>query len=78
MDMNNPEVIKFKFANKDHKDLMVNQILPSSTGISHEVFNEEVTNANQENCEKENVDVLKDFKYVYVPEVVREPKMHYW
>lgn len=48
LDLENPEVIKFKFANTNHKDLMVNQILPPTNGISHDVFSEEVTAANQE------------------------------
>lgn len=78
MDLNNPEVIKFKFANADHKELMVNQILQSSTGILHEVFTEEVTTANEEYEQTPGLDVLTHFKHVYVPEVVREGKMHYW
>lgn len=43
-----PEIIKFKFANSDHKDLIVGTDLEQSQGLSHSVFDEEVTNANLE------------------------------
>lgn len=78
LDLENPEVIKFKFANSNHKDLMVNQILPSTSGISHDVFSEEVTTANQEFDQNPDRDALTAYKHVFVPEVVREPRMHYW
>lgn len=48
LDKNSPEIIKFKFANSDHKDLVVGTNLDQSQGLSHSVFDEEVTNANLE------------------------------
>ena len=46
LDTTNPEVIKFKFANSDHKDLITSTILQPGQGICHEVFTEEMTTAN--------------------------------
>jgi hypothetical protein len=48
MDMKNPEVVKFKFADSSHKELMNDKVLENTTGICHEVFSEEFTTANQE------------------------------
>jgi len=48
LDKVNPEVIKFKFANSDHKNLMTDKILQPGVGICHEVFKENMTTANQE------------------------------
>lgn len=46
MDLDNPEVIKFKFANEDHRALMEGKVLQPQEGVTHEVFNEEWTNFN--------------------------------
>jgi len=46
LDLVNPEVIKFKFANSTHKDLIKDRILKPNMGICHGVFSEEITTAN--------------------------------
>lgn len=48
LDLNNPEVIKFKFANEDHRALLKNKVLRETEGVTHDVFSEEFTTANQE------------------------------
>lgn len=80
LDKASPEIIKFKFANSDHQSLVVGTNLEPSEGLSHSVFDEEVTNANLEfNMEGKSQDeILDQFKFKYVPEVVRNPNMHYW
>lgn len=77
LDLANPEVIKFKFANSDHKAVMQNKILGPKIGVSHEVFTDDKTEANQL-LSLGHSDLLKDFKHIYVPEVIRNPNMHYW
>lgn len=47
LDIDNPEIIKFKFANSDHKDLIVGTNLKKGQGISHDVFKDEITTANE-------------------------------
>lgn len=78
LDLNNPEVIKFKFANADHRTLLTNKVLRETEGVTHDVFSEEFTTLNQEFEEQAGQDPVSNYKYVYVPEVVREPRMHYW
>jgi hypothetical protein len=78
LDLNNLEVIKFKFANEDHRVLLTNKVLRETEGVAHDVFSEEFTTANQEYEEQAGREPVADYKYVYVPEVVREPRMHYW
>jgi hypothetical protein len=81
LDLNNPAIIKFKFANKDHKELLLGSSLKPGQGKAHDAFNETVTSENEtlEELEKDSDDVVIDkFKHLYVPEVVRDPKMHYW
>jgi len=46
LDMSKPEVIKFKFANTDHKELVKDTCLPPGTGICHEAFAEKMTTYN--------------------------------
>ena len=47
LDREKPEILKFKFANSDHKELIVDTELPPGKGITHEVFSEEYTLKNQ-------------------------------
>jgi hypothetical protein len=46
-----PLVIKFKHANKDHKDLMVGKILEPGMGVCHGLFTE--AEAEEEPAEEE-------------------------
>ena len=64
---------------------MIDKILPADKGVSHDVFvdaddeegeAEEVESTNDDQPAKP-VDILTEFKHVFVPEVVREPRMHY-
>jgi len=63
LDKEKPEIIKFKFANSDHEDLVVGTNLEAGSGIAHGVFDEAMTTANQAiDTEKEGAeDVLKQF-----------------
>lgn len=80
IDLSNPPIIKFKFANSDHQDLVVGTSLKPGQGVSHDVFAESVTAANESlQLEgKSDAEVVKSFNHKFVPEVVRNPKMHYW
>lgn len=81
MDINNPPIIKFKFANQDHKELLIGSSLKPGQGKAHDVFAEAITTDNEALLELESSstdDVIKKFKHTFVPEVVRDPKMHYW
>jgi hypothetical protein len=80
LDKNSPEVIKYKFANADHKELMVGTKLEPNHGLTHKVFSEEVTNHNlgvsiQDKTDEQAIDL---YKHKYVPEVVRNKDMYYW
>lgn len=69
---------------------MKDKILKVEQGIAHEVFREpEVeeggAEAEEEGAEGEdgapkpkNDDILSTFRHIYVKEVVREPKMHFY
>jgi hypothetical protein len=80
LDTNSPPIIKFKFSNEDHKDLIVGTSLAPGQGISHDVFSADVTTKNEalDLDGKSSDEVLNLFNHKYVPEVVRNPKMHYW
>ena len=80
LDKTAPEIIKFKFANKDHQELIVGTNLEPNQGLSHSVFEEETITANLDiNIDdKSDDEILNLFKHKYVPEVVRNPNMHYW
>lgn len=84
-----PKVIKFMHASKGH-EFMVDCVLDQEQApISHEVFKEgegddEEAEAAAEGSEdggttvvKQEKDIIETFKHSYVPEVVREPKMHF-
>lgn len=83
-------VIKFKHANTDHQKLMVNKVLQPTQGICHKLFveggdqeeeaepaAEEDGGEPRENAADKN-DILKTFKHVYVPNVIRDKNIHYW
>ena len=70
---------------------MVEKILKSEEGISHDVFKDpeaaegeapegEEGEEGGENAEKKQAssDILNTFKHIYVKEVVREPRMHFY
>lgn len=79
LDLANPQIIKFKFANSTHKELIQNTTLKPTQGISHEVFSEQITEDNQLiDLEQRQEPINEQFKHLYVKEVVREPRMHYW
>lgn len=40
IDIEAPQVIKFKHANEDHQKLMVGRVLAPEMGISHKLFSE--------------------------------------
>jgi hypothetical protein len=84
-----PLVIKFKYANEDHENIMVGRILEKGQGICHDLFGkpddaeaedekegEEGEGAQQDQADKD--DILKTFPHKFVPEVVREKKVHFW
>lgn len=79
LDKEKPEVIKYDWANEDHKDLIVGTNLPPSKGITHDVFAQDFIDANEdlEDSFAGNT-LLSDFKHIYRPEVVRESRMNYW
>lgn len=55
--------------------------LKPGQGKAHDVFGEEITTANESLKELDkasNEDAIKNFKHLFVPEVVRDPKMHFW
>lgn len=47
LDLERPEIIKFKHANEDHRDLITGTVLQPGEGISHDVFSEAITDSNQ-------------------------------
>ena len=67
---------------------MRGQILKAEQGISHEVFkepeaaegagDEEVAEDGAEIVKKNSDDILQTYRHIYVKEVVREPKMHFY
>ena len=84
-----PLVIKFKHANTDHKELMVGQVLHPNKGICHKLFSEEQAEAEEPEAPvdedgapvqeaSDSKDILKTFKHVYVPQVIRDKNIHYY
>jgi hypothetical protein len=65
-------------------------VLKSDMGISHDAFREpsiaednleeegDLGDDNQEKNEKAEDDILKSYRHIYVKEVVREPRIHYY
>lgn len=82
-----PLVIKFKHANGDHEPIMVGAVLAKEQGICHELFRDEGDEEGDGGAEEggdepaeegDDGDILRSYKHKYVPEVVREPKIHFW
>ena len=72
-------IIKFKWASENHKDLVVGETLYPTEGVTHDVFKTEIEEANSDLVEAaERGSLLTDFQHLYVKEVIREPRMHYW
>ena len=86
LDEEAPKVIRYLYANKGHQ-FVIDRCLAPDQGITHDVFKE----SSQAPAEDEEAvdgaeataisgldkDILQTFKHVYVPEVVREPRMHF-
>jgi len=80
-----PKVIKFSHASKGH-EFMVDTVLgPEEGTLTHKVFTEgedegeepEEGEEGEEGAPKAEADILTSFKHCYVPEVVREPSIHF-
>ena len=83
LDTEAPKVIKYINASKGH-EYIVDRVLTPDEGITHDVFKEQEDEApadddDEEGKKKETVnDVLAGYKgVVYVPEVIREKRMHF-
>ena len=46
LNLEKPEIIKFKYANEDHRSLINGTVLAPNQGISHKVFSEQMTEDN--------------------------------
>ena len=83
-DTNLPKVIKFIHANKSH-EFVEGAVLQPTVGVTHDVFGEAyargpkmTTKTDEEgNTTVEHFDIFQRFKHIYVPEVVREPRMNF-
>ena len=72
-DTENPKIIEFVGSSKSHK-FMIEQIIPNESGRSYEVFKEE--EPPEEVQEGKPPKIIK--KYLYVPLVQRDEKMHFF
>jgi hypothetical protein len=77
LDTMKDQVLKFKWAKGDHADAVIGTDLPPTQGIAHDALTDELTTANQ-NLDSVSGDLTNYYKHIYVKEVVREPKMHFW
>ena len=85
LDMESPEIIKFIFSNSDHRSKVVGTSLSPGQGITHNVFSEDFTTNNEqldfvpEGSEQPDYsNIVDQYKHIFVNEVVREDKMHFW
>eukprot|EP00347_Sterkiella_histriomuscorum_P009020 403342835 len=86
IDEENPKVVWYIHATEEHS-FMKGSILKSDQGITHDAFKEpeleeeapvdEELEEGAETKPKDN-DILTNFRHIYVPEVVREPRMHFY
>ena len=84
LDKENPKVVKYLTASQGH-EFMVDVVLGPEDGITHDVFKEQEDEDKEDNEGEEGekaksaeVDVLKSYKgVVYVPEVIREKRIHF-
>lgn len=59
--------------------MIVGKTLKPGEGVTHDVFKEEIGAANDDLRDaSEAGTLLDDFKHLYIKEVIREPRMHYW
>ena len=54
LNLEKSEIIKFKYANEDHRSLINGTVLAPNQGISHKVFSEQMTEDNQK------IDLIKN------------------
>lgn len=85
LDTESPEIIKFIFSNIDHRSKVCGTSLKPGQGITHNVFTEEFTTSNEqinvypdESEEADYSTIVQQYKHLFVDEVVREEKMHFW
>ena len=84
LDTESPEIIKFIFSNIDHRTKVVGTNLKPGQGITHNVFAPDFTQKNAliEIPEVDDVPdhskIIEHYKHIFVNEVVREDKMHFW
>lgn len=82
LDTESPEIIKFVFSNIDHRTKVVGTSLKPGQGITHNVFSEEFTTKNEQIDVGEEdgsyVNIVEQYKHIFVEEVVRQDKMHFW
>ena len=79
-----PKVIKFIHASSSHA-FMEGAVLQPKIGVTHEVFRPnftrlpktQVVHDDEGNEKTVEIDLLQRFKHIYVPEVVREPRMNF-
>ena len=72
--------IKFMHATNDHREFLVDKILEQEQGITYRLFKEEEKKPESakkaEEGKEEPVD--KTPKHIFISEVVKEPRMHYY
>jgi hypothetical protein len=86
IDEENPKYIWFNTHDPSHS-FMFEKVLKIDQGVTHDVFKDKEENASQPPPEEEgeegyeikkSEDILDLEQHVYVPEVVREPRMHFY
>lgn len=78
IDNDSPQILNFCNANKSHK-FLVDQVLNKEEGLTFDVFKEvEVPDGDLEETKAEVVVDPTLPRHVLVPEVVREPRIHFW
>ena len=77
IDDGSEKILHFQNANKEHK-FLVDKVLNKDEGLTFDVFKElEVNPEAEENAPAEEVDPTLP-RHVLVPEVVREPRIHFY
>lgn len=91
-DEESAKIIHFSHASKNGQDFMVDSVLLSEEGITHDVFKEGTgedgdeaavdpdadEGEQQEKPPKTEEEEILSMKHVFVPEVVREPRMKFY
>lgn len=75
LDLEAPKTVTYIGASKNSKEGMLGRVLPPEKGISLDVFKEDPVVEGDEGGE-----VKKDIKqkYIYVPNVLKEERIHYF